>query len=277
MRHIYWPTTSLADRSSTKVGRVLFCSTSKRHLEMSLSCCSHRLDRTRHTSAVCLLFLLFSVELFQLQNHLSSKYIYHRCSDLSLMHLSSSLMPSLIQRSVRRRCRLLLVAFFAHSSIHVRFGRSSCSVFFPNPYSSSAFFSRSPCCNTSRFYPFFYYLGFRFACYRCILRFITSHAPSYAPFRPSPPASPFLVRFHLPSSCFTCSRLRFTFPISMRCRISAILRLSLSLVDETHAFYSVDRSRAHVSRSSTCVAFEVDTESAKHTYPPPLSPPQYYT
>ena len=56
-------TAILADWSSTQSG-LGPCSKSKRHLEMSLSCCSQRRNQTRHASAVRLSFLLFSAERF---------------------------------------------------------------------------------------------------------------------------------------------------------------------------------------------------------------------
>jgi hypothetical protein len=145
-----------------------FRSTSKRHLEMPLSCCSHRPDPTRHASVVRLLLLLF-VELFK--NH-PLRSIYGCCNDLSLMsRLPSSLMPPLIQRSVRCCCRLPLVGVF-------RLSRTLRSFKLCKLLIKPLFFLCFCCCTISAF-RVFYYLGFRFTCYRCILCFFTPHTPSH--------------------------------------------------------------------------------------------------
>lgn len=108
-------TATLPDRTPTQSGLGPFYSTPKRHPGMSLSCCSRRPDRTRHASAVSFLLLLFFAELFNFKTTLLPT-IYGCCSDLPLMpRLPFSLMPSLIQRSARRRCRLPLVAFSVSS------------------------------------------------------------------------------------------------------------------------------------------------------------------
>jgi len=104
---------------------------------MSLSCCS---QRTRHASAVRLLFLLLFVTRFQLQNR-PLQNIYGGHDDLSsMLRLPFSHMPPLIQRSIRR-CRLLLVALsHPFPVLLVRFGRSGC----PCPFSSFLLHRHSP-------------------------------------------------------------------------------------------------------------------------------------
>jgi len=144
---------------------------------MSLSCWSHRLDRTRHTSVCGFSYSLSNLFSFK-TTLLTSKYIYGCCNDLSLMpHLSFSLMPSFFrdQFVVVAACFSSPFCFFF--ICHARFGRSSCSHFFPSPHSSP----RAPVVVTSSVLRLFFFLllsGLSFTCYRCILCSITTRAPS---------------------------------------------------------------------------------------------------
>jgi len=121
-------------------------STPTTHLEMSLFCCSCRPDQTRHA---------------QPSNSSNSKTtplrnLYGGRNDFNhMLHFHSPLMPPLIQRSFRRRCRLPLVALSVHLSLRFSFSRAlrSFKSFMPLfESSSSTLFSRFCCCTTIRFY-----------------------------------------------------------------------------------------------------------------------------
>jgi len=178
---------------------------------MSLSCCSHRLDRTRHASAVSLLLLLSFAEPFQLQNNLPSKYLWllqRSVSYVAPTHFSP--MPPLIQRSVRRRCTsrsspLLSILHLSRTPRSFKLFKLLFKTLFSplDVLLALLLLYHHP---LFAFSFFLYYLGFRFTCYRCILCSITLHAPSYCPlplrrylytpFALSPPRFLRLVRFH---------------------------------------------------------------------------------
>jgi len=147
-----------------------FRSTSTEHLDdASFSVVRHRLDRTRHQTpqppVSCFSSLGRTHSTFKNPPFLQNLYGSLDESPLShMLRLSfHSSMPLLIRRSVRRRCRLSLVASVL-SSIGsfclVRFGRSS---FFIPLFDSFAnvLFPHSSCCTTVRFLFAFasHYLG----------------------------------------------------------------------------------------------------------------------
>jgi len=224
---------------------------------MSLSCCSHRPDRTRHASAVRLLLLFFFVELFQPQNDPSPDYLWllqRSVSYAAPTFLTYASVDSEISSSLPLAARRLFCPFFIS---HVRFGRSSCSSLFSNPCS----FRASVVVPSSALRVFFLPLLSGLSIYLLSMHtmflyptpsFVPFHSPAalfvpHAPFTTSPPLLRQFGLVSFPSFCFACPRLHLTFPTLTRRWISAILRLSFSLVDEAHAcFLFVDRSRASV-------------------------------
>lgn len=141
---------------------------------MSLPCCLRRLDQTTHASAVRLLFLLFFVERFHLQNSPSmylsrpQRLVSYAVPAFPLYasvdpEISSSSLPLVARRPFRPLFLLVsyaLVVQVAHAPFRVFLCKRS-----------------SP---ASVVPPFLHYLllsGLCFTCYRCIPYSITSHAP----------------------------------------------------------------------------------------------------
>ena len=177
----------IADRNSIQSGLGPFCSTSKRHPEMSLSCCSHRPDRTRHASAVRLLLLPFFVDLFRPQNHPSSDYLL---AAATICLLCCTYIPHICLRRFRDQfvvaacCSSSFLPILHFSCTLWSFGLFKLvfvSFFFANVLLALLLLYHHPLCAFSFF---LYYLGFRFTCYRCILCFITQLTPSYRSISP---------------------------------------------------------------------------------------------
>jgi len=170
---------------------------------MSLSCWSHRLDRTRHTSVCGFSYSLSNLFSFK-TTLLTSKYIYGCCNDLSLMlHPIFLTYAFVFQRSVRRRCRLLLVAFL--SLLHLPCTLWSFKLF--TLLSKSSFFAlRSCCCNIIRFAPFLSSI--------IIWAFVLLVIDAY--YVPSPHALLLAHSLQTITSCFARLVL-FHFPLSACC------------------------------------------------------------
>jgi len=141
---------------------------------MPLPCCSYRLDQTpTHASAARQLFLLLVDPIQPSKNHFSSKSLLwqpRRCPPYDALTLPP--MPLLIQRSVRRRCRLSLVAFLPLFFL----SRTLRSFKLLAPLLSSSFFSFANALTPQLqllyhcplFRVFFSLSGLLFTCYRCI-------------------------------------------------------------------------------------------------------------
>jgi len=100
------------------------------------------------------------------KTHFSSKCLWQQRRILSHMLRSPSILhlcPLLIQRSVRRRCRLSLAAFSV--CFFLSHTLRSFQLFIPL-FLSPTLFPRSSCCTTVRFLSSL--SGLLFTCYRCI-------------------------------------------------------------------------------------------------------------
>ena len=92
---------------------------------------------------------------FSFKNHPFSKYLWVLQRSIPYAAPIFLTYASVDSRSVRRRCRLSLVAFSVHSSLSRTLRSFKLFKLFSSPCSPSSTFSRFCCCTTTRFCLFF--------------------------------------------------------------------------------------------------------------------------